>query len=81
MRQVYEITDLYESSGKKFQPLKEKEFLRADDLTPQELAYLTSEESLKALVPYSLVSRCRLFEEKFNRKVTKETLSKLYRKH
>jgi len=42
---------------------------------------LTSEESLKALAPYSLRSRCRLFEEKFNRKVTKEMLSWLYRKH
>jgi len=58
-----------------------KEFLSANDLTPQELAYLTSEESLKELAPHSLASRSKLFEEKFNRKITKEMLSWLYRKH
>ena len=58
-----------------------KDKVNSKNLTPQELEFLTSEESLKELAPYSLASRTQLFLEKFNRKVTKEMISKLYKKH
>ena len=47
-------------------------------MTEEEKKYLSTPETLEEWAPYSLFDRCRLFKNRFNKKLRQNTLRNFY---